>query len=106
TFGDGIPLTAAITGLEKIIADAKNAESATVKHIFGKMDQAVVNLDRFSAVAVAPTSYLIQGQPYTARVFLTAYDSKANPTIRVGGSSLPIQDGQGLYSVNTSSEGV
>lgn len=106
TFGDGIPLTAAITGLEKIIADAKNAESATVKHIFGKMDQAVVNLDRFSAVAVAPTSYLIQGQPYTARVFLTAYDSKANPTIRVGGSDLPIQDGQGVYSVNTSSEGV
>ena len=48
TFGDGIPLTAAITGLEKIIADAKNAESASVKHIFGKMDQAVVNLDRFS----------------------------------------------------------
>src|SRR5690606_13066661 len=39
-FGDGIPLTAAITALEKINADAKNAESAVVKHIFGKMDQA------------------------------------------------------------------
>src|SRR5690606_15771158 len=30
-FGDGIPLTAAITVLEKIKADAKNAESAVVK---------------------------------------------------------------------------
>src|SRR5690606_10475416 len=69
-FGDGIPLTAAITALEKIHADAKNAESAVVKHIFGKMDQAVVNLDKFAAVAVAPTSYLIAGQPYTAKVFL------------------------------------
>ena len=105
-FGDGIPLTAAITALEKINADAKNAESAVVKHIFGKMDQAIVNLDRFSAVAVAPTSYLIQGQPYTAKVFLTAYDSKSTPQISVNGNPLQVVDGQGVYSVNTSSEGV
>ena len=98
-FGDGIPLTAAITALEKINADAKNAESAVVKHIFGKMDLAVVNLDKFAAVAVAPTSYLIAGQPYTAKVFLTAYDSKANPQITVNGSSIPVVDGQGSYTI-------
>lgn len=98
-FGDGIPLTAAITALEKISADAKNSESAVVKHIFGKMDQAVVNLDKFAAVAVAPSSYLIAGQPYTAKVFLTAYDSKSNPKITVNGSSLPVVDGQGTYSI-------
>lgn len=98
-FGAGIPLTAAITALEKISADSKNTESAVIKHIFGKMDQAVVNLDRFAAVAVAPTSYLIAGQPYTAKVFLTAYDSKSNPKITVNGSSLPVVDGQGTYSI-------
>lgn len=98
-FGDGIPLTAAITALDKINADAKNAESAVVKHIFGKMDQAVVNLDKFAAVAVAPSSYLIAGQPYTAKVFLTAYDSKSNPQISVNGSSIPVIDGQGNYSL-------
>jgi len=105
-FGDGIPLTAAITSLEKIKADAKNAEAAVVKHIFGEMDMAVVNLDRFAAVAVAPSSYIIQGQPYTAKVFLTAYDSKSNPEIMVGGNALPVADGQATYTVNTSSEGV
>ena len=105
-FGEGIPLTAAITAIEKIKADAKNAESTVVKHIFGEMDQAIVNLDRFAAVAVAPTSYLIQGQPYTAKVFLTAYDSQSNPTITVNGSPLQVVDGQGTYTVNTSSEGV
>lgn len=106
SFGSGIPLTAAITALEKINADAKNAESAAVKHVFGKMDQAVVNLDQFAAVAVAPTSYLIQGQPYTAKVFLTAYDSKSSPQISVGGSNLSVTNGQGLYQVNTSTPGV
>lgn len=99
-FGDGIPLTAAITALEKIKADAKNAESAVVKHIFGKMDQAVVNLDKFAAVAVAPTSYLIAGQPYTAKIFLTAYDSKSNPKITVNGSPIPVVDGQGVYTIS------
>jgi gliding motility-associated protein GldM len=98
-FGDGIPLTAAITALEKINADAKNAESAVIKHIFGKMDQAVVNLDKFAAVAVAPSSYLIAGQPYTAKVFLTAYDSKSTPQITVNGSAIPVVDGQGTYTI-------
>ncbi len=105
-FGDGIPLTAALTALAKIQADTKNAESEIVKKILGTMDQAVVNLDQFAAVAVAPTSYLIQGQPYTAEVFLTASDSKSSPDITVGGASLPVRDGKGTYTVNTSREGI
>ena len=105
-FGDGIPLTAAITALAKIQADSRNAESEIVKRILGKMDQAVVNLDQFSAVVVAPTSYLIQGQPYTAEVFLTASDSKSSPDISVGGSRLAIKDGKGTYTVNTGREGI
>lgn len=105
-FGQGIPLTAAITALEKIKADVKNAEAAVVRQIFGEMDMAIVNLDRFAAVAVAPSSYVIQGQPYTAKVFLTAYDSKSDPEISVGGNILPVTEGQATYSVNTSSEGV
>lgn len=105
-FGAGIPLTAAMTSLEKIKADIKNAESAVVKHVFGEMDMAVVNLDRFSAVAVAPSSYIIQGQPFSAEVFLTAYDSKSNPEIFINDMSLPVADGKGSYVVNTSKEGI
>lgn len=105
-FGDGIPLTAALTALAKIQADTKNAESEIVKRILGKMDIAVVNLDQFSAVAVAPTSYLIVGQPYTAEVFLTASDSKSSPDITVGGSRLQIKEGKGTYTVNTAKEGI
>jgi gliding motility-associated protein GldM len=105
-FGNGIPLTAAITALAKIQADVKNAESEIVKRILGKMDVAIVNLDQFAAVAVAPTSYLILGQPYTAEVFLTASDSKSSPSVSVGGSSLQVKDGKGIYNVNTSKEGV
>lgn len=105
-FGSGTPLTAAMTTLTKIQVDAQNAESDVVKLILGKMDQAVVNLDKFAAVAVAPTSYLIQGQPYSAEVFLTASDSKSQPKITVNGSPLNVVDGKGVYKAPTDKEGV
>jgi gliding motility-associated protein GldM len=105
-FGEGIPLGATLTTLAKIKADTKNAENEVVKKILGEVDQAVVNLDKFAAVAVAPSSYVIAGQPYTAEVFLTASDSKSNPTITANGSTLQVTDGKGKYSVNTGAEGV
>ena len=105
-FGDGIPLGATLTTLAKIEADSKNAESEVVKKILGEVDVAVVNLDQFNAVAVAPTSYVLVGQPYTAEVFLTASDSKSSPSISVNGSSLPVESGKGKYTGSTSTEGI
>jgi gliding motility-associated protein GldM len=104
-FGEGIPLTAALTALTKIQADMRNTEAEVIKKILGEVDKAVINLDRFDAVAVAPTSYVLVGQQYTADVFLTASDSKANPEVSVGNQSLKIVDGKGLYTVTASREG-
>jgi gliding motility-associated protein GldM len=105
-FGEGIPMGAAMTALIKIQADTKNSENEVVKKILGEVDQAQVNLDQFSAVAVAPTSYVLVGQPYTADVFLTAYDSKLSPDITVDGNKLPTAAGKGKYTGSTSSEGL
>ncbi|MCX3265777.1 gliding motility protein GldM [Pedobacter agri] len=104
-FGEGTPLTAAMTILTKLQADTKNAEAEVVKKLFGNMDKAQVNLDQFAAVAVAPTSYVIQGQPYTAEVFLTASDSRSTPDISVNGNKLSIKEGKGTYTGGTSSVG-
>jgi gliding motility-associated protein GldM len=105
-FGQGIPMGAAMTALVKIQADAKNAENEVVKKILGEVDQAVVNLDQFAAVAVAPSSYVLVGQPYTAEVFLTASDSKSSPDITVDGARLTTEAGRGKYTGSTGSEGV
>jgi len=104
-FGEGIPLTAALTALTKIQADLRNTESDVVKKILGEADKAVINLDRFEAVAVAPTSYVLVGQQYKAEVFLSASDSKTNPEIMIGGQKLNIVDGKGLYTASASAEG-
>ncbi|MGZ3751587.1 MAG: type IX secretion system motor protein PorM/GldM [Mucilaginibacter sp.] len=105
-FGDGIPLGATLTTLAKIQADNKNAENEVVKKILGKIDVAQVTLTDFKAVAVAPTSYVLAGQTYTAQIYLTAYDSHTNPTITVGGAPVKTADGVGTYSVTTSGEGM
>ncbi len=104
-FGEGIPLTAAITALTKIQADMRNTESDAIKKILGDVDKAIINLDRFDAVAVAPTSYVLVGQQYTAEVFLTASDSKANPEVSVGGQTLKVVDGKGMYTLTASKAG-
>ncbi|NQX43553.1 gliding motility-associated protein GldM [Pedobacter steynii] len=105
-FGEGTPLTAANTILTKLQSDVKNAEAEVVKKLFGNMDKALVNLDQFDAVAVAPSSYVIQGQPYTAQVFLTASDSRSSPEISVNSNPLSVKDGKGVYTGGTGSVGV
>ncbi len=105
-FGDGIPLGATLTTLAKVQADTKNAENEVVKKILGEAEKAQVNLDKFKAVAVAPTGYVLIGQPYSADIFLTAYDSRLSPNITVGGSSVPVSEGKGKYNGSTSSEGL
>ncbi|RZL47110.1 MAG: gliding motility protein GldM [Pedobacter sp.] len=104
-FGEGIPLTAANTILTKIQSDLQNAEAEIVKKIFGELNPTQMTLDRFKAVAVPSGSYVIQGQPYKAEVFLTASDSKSNPDITVGGSALAVKDGVGTYTGGTGSVG-
>jgi len=105
-FGDGVPMGAEMTTLIKIQADVKNDEAQVQKKLLSKMEQAVVTLDQFAAVAVAPSSYIIQGQTYKADIFLTAYDSKSNPDITIDGSHISASGGKGTYTVNTSSEGI
>jgi len=105
-FGEGVPLGATLTNLSKIQTDTKNAENEIVKIILSEAQKAQVNLDKFDAVAVAPTSYVLVGQPYTAEVFLTASDSHLSPTISVGGSPIQVEAGKGKYVGSTATEGL
>ncbi len=104
---EGVPLTAAVTLLTKMEGDVENTEAEIVDHLYKAIDADVtIAVDQFRAVAVAPTSYLITGQPYKAQVFLTAFDSHENPDVTVNGSKLPVKSGMGDYTVSTSKQGI
>ncbi|MGE6218836.1 gliding motility protein GldM [Nubsella zeaxanthinifaciens] len=102
-FGEGVPLAAFRTILTMIQNDAKNMEADIINKILA--DKPIVVLDQFEAVAVAPTSYVIQGQPYKAEIYLTASDSKSSPDISVNGSKVPTDKGKGVYTGGTGSVG-
>ena len=105
-FGEGTPLTAANTILTKIQTDLKNAETEVVRKIFGKMSETQIIMDEFKAIAVPSATYVIQGQPYKAEIFLTARDTKSDPSISVNGSPLAVNQGIATYSGGTGSVGV
>lgn len=102
-FGEGVPLVAFRTILTMLQNDAKNMEADVINKILA--DKPIVVLDQFEAVAVAPSSYVIQGQPYKAEIYLTASDSKSSPDVSVNGSKVPTENGKGVYTGGTSSVG-
>lgn len=102
---EGVPLVAGMALLSKIQNDIKNAEADVVNNLLKSIDANDFKFDKLSAVAVAPTSYLLVGQPYEAEVFLTASDSKKNPDIFVNGSQLETEEGKGKYKGPTGKAG-
>ncbi len=104
-FGEGIPLTAAITALTKIQADLKNTQNEVVRKVLERAGKVDIVMDKFRAVAIPKSTYVLSGQQYQADVFLTASSSTSNPEISVGGQQLKVADGKGVYTVAASGSG-
>jgi len=99
------PVVATIALLTKFQADVRNVESEVINHLYTSIDAGSFKFDNLEARVIAPTSYVLTGQEYKADVFLAAYSSTSNPTITVGGSSIPVENGLGKYSVRASGIG-
>lgn len=102
---EGVPVTAAVTILSKIQNDIKNAEADVVTHLLSKIDANDFKFDQLEATVVAPTSYVLVGQPYEAQVFISASSSTQNPEIIAGGRSIPVENGKGKYKIVPTQEG-
>ncbi len=102
---EGVPVTAAITLLSKIQNDIKNAEADVVSYLLSKIDADDFKFDQLEATVVAPTSYVLVGQPYEADVFISASSSTQNPEIVVGGRPVPVENGKGKYRIVPTQEG-
>jgi gliding motility-associated protein GldM len=100
-----VPLVAGMALLSKIQNDVKNAEADVVSYLMKAIDANDFKFDKLSAVVVAPTSYVLAGQPYEAQVFLTASDSKKEPDVFVNGSKLETEEGKGIYKAPTGKPG-
>jgi gliding motility-associated protein GldM len=112
------PVVASVALLTKFQTDVKNAESEIINHLFNSINKSSFKFDALQARVIAPTSYVLIGQKYTADVFLAAYSSTSNPKIMVGdvdtakkvlrgtGTEIPVSGGLGKYEVTATSEGL
>ena len=105
-FGEGIPLTAALTALSKVEMDIKNTENSVVRKILSSVDKAEINLDQYDVIAIPESNYILIGQSYKAEVFLTAFSATLNPEINAGGQNLKVENGKGIYTSAATSEGL
>jgi gliding motility-associated protein GldM len=101
--------------------DIKNAESDVVGALLKAITAEDFSFDAVEAKVVAPTSYIVSGEKYTADIFVSAHSSTQNPEIVIGqldttnklapkivgtGTPVTVVNGVGKYEVSTGSEGI
>lgn len=104
TFGH-MPVAAIYPIITKFQTDAKNSESAVINYLASKIGSTVIKFDEFQPVASAEKSYVIEGDKFSADIFLSASSKQASYSVRVNGSSLSVKDGVAKYSTTARGTG-
>lgn len=116
-----MPMAAVITNLNKIQADMKNTESEFLHVFSAASSKFVFKVNKLHADVVAPTAYVLSGQPFKANIVLGASSSELTPErmeVLIGGvydtaskklinpgSAIAIKDGMGTYEAQTNAIG-
>lgn len=78
------PSTAALTILSKFQNDVIASEGAVIDELFKGISAKSFKFDELAAAVIAPSSYLMQGQKYTAQIFVAASSKGADPEVFIG----------------------
>ncbi|MGZ4056051.1 MAG: type IX secretion system motor protein PorM/GldM [Bacteroidia bacterium] len=112
------PVVASLTILTKLKNDVKNAEETTVEYLLKQVDDGTLKFDTIAAKVIPESNYVLLGEEYHADVLVAAFNKTRNPEVLVGNyneatktfdgtpNAIPVQNGLGKYTVNTSKEGI
>lgn len=76
-----LPVVAMLANLERLVVDVKNAEGDVVNELLGSVSKNDFKFDTLAAKVVAPTSYVLSGETYTANLFVAAFSTTSNPVV-------------------------
>lgn len=100
------PLAAVITMLTKIQNDAKNTESDVLNLLVSKVGADQFKFNKLTATVVAPSSTVMVGEEYEAKILLVASNTDISPSVQLAsGADLPVEDGMGVFKTRPSSQG-
>lgn len=100
-----LPAAGVLSLMTKMQSDVRNVEASMLQYLRGLVGKADMKFNAIKAVVTAPSNYVQMNEPFKAEIFIAAYDSTQNPEILVAGSPIPVKNGVGTYTGNTSSPG-
>lgn len=81
---DHIPLVAIFPQLTKIQLDVLNVEAEVVAYLLQQIDAGDFKVNKLDAVVIPNSNYVIEGNEFSAEIFLAASDTTQVPVIYIG----------------------
>ncbi len=101
-----LPLIAVVAMMSKMQNDVRNVESDVLSYLLGQIGKTDFKFNKIEAIVSTPSSSVQVGQPFEAQVFIAAYDTTKNPTIKLSdGTELTVEGGKGIYTPSTNTPG-
>ncbi len=104
---DQLPLIAVVANMSKIQNDIRMSENSVISYLLEQIGAGEWKFNKLEPIVYAQKGYVLQGEPYEAKIFLAAYDTTQQPIVVLDdGTKLPVENGKGIYKATTSSVGV
>ncbi len=97
---------AAVTILNKTIADVLNTEFDIVNQLYSSVSADDFKFDKIDAKVIPTSNYVLLGDQYQAEIFVAAYDTKSSISAEINGATVQGVNGMVLYKAAASSEGL
>ena len=109
-----MPAVGALTLLSKWQADVKNMEAEVISFLAKNIDANSLKFTSAMATTIPSSNFVLVGDEFKSKIFLTAFDETANPEILIGDYDslpdgtyqfkgdpevVPVVNGQGQYTV-------
>jgi gliding motility-associated protein GldM len=115
-----VVIVASVAQLTRITNDVKNAEGDVINELYKSISANDFKFDTLAAKVVAPTSYVLTGEKYTATVFVAAFSTTQNPSVwlcdydsvtkkptgAIDSTTVKVNRGVGTYQVDASAVGL
>ncbi len=101
-----LPLMAVITILTQMQAAVRNVEGDVLNLMYGQLDATSFKFNKLVPIVVPSTTYIMQGNEYTAQIFLAAFDTTAPPTVLVNGREIGLDSKTNLPTFKAVGGGV
>ncbi len=104
---DQLPLIAVVANMSKIQNDIRMTENSFLSYLLEQIGAGEWKFNKLEPIVYAQKGYVLQGEPYEAKIFIAAYDTTQQPIVVLdNGTQLPVKNGKGIYKVQNASVGV